>query len=310
MNNASKWLQSILSLLSPPSYKCLTCGELGQPSPLSPILCETCAAHIPWIRTVRCLTCGRHVGCPDCTRSREPSPILCNRSAVAYSSVMREWLGQYKYRGNEQYAPLLGLMLERAYQMLRAEHEELIRQNNPHSCATSFTKFFRTRRGHPFFGSPYIDSWQADILVPVPVSESRLIERGFNQAERLAIELSKRTGIPVLPLLKRIQHTDKQSFKGRAERLFAMKHAFGTDASTHEYYSEWLIANMNTLSTSSVSLEPSISDTQQSRPVRIIIVDDIYTTGSTLRACAESIIQMTKAYPFPCDIYSLTWARS
>ena len=49
--------------------------------------------------------------------------MVCNRSAVAYTSVMREWLGMYKYRGHERYASLLGLMLDRAYLILKEERE-------------------------------------------------------------------------------------------------------------------------------------------------------------------------------------------
>ncbi|WP_052087946.1 ComF family protein [Paenibacillus wynnii] len=207
---------------------------------------------------------------------------------MAYNSVMREWLGQYKYRGNERYAPILGLMLEKAYQMLKVQHEDVVYQNT----------FIRPRSAFPFRRSPSIVSWKADLLVPVPVSEPRLIERGFNQAERLAAELSWRTGIPLLPLLVRTHHTDKQSFKGRAERLTNMKHAFGPNSSISEDYFNWLMGIT------------AFHDTNYPRPVRIIIVDDIYTTGSTIRACAESVRQMTEACGFRSDIYSLTWARS
>ncbi|WP_410512615.1 ComF family protein [Paenibacillus sp. BR2-3] len=194
---------------------------------------------------------------------------------------MRQWLGQYKYRGNERYAPLLGVMLERAYQILIEERKPA---------------FQKRPRGHfpalLFRRSISIVPWQADILVPVPVSESRLVERGFNQAERLADELSRRRVIPVLPLLIRTHHTGKQSFKSRAERLTDMKHAFAPNTSVQESYFKWLQGSHHT------------------RPVRVIIVDDIYTTGSTIRACAEAVRNMTEACGYSAEIYSLTWARS
>lgn len=49
-------------------------------------------------------------------------------------------------------------------------------------------------------------------------------ERGFNQAEQMALELGRRVGIPVVSLLKRTRHTDKQSFKKRSDRLDDLEH--------------------------------------------------------------------------------------
>lgn len=283
MTPAFNGVNSLLSLLSRSSSPCLTCGKHGPPSARYPGICARCEALIPWIRDPRCPTCGRHVGCPDCTRSGEVTPIRCNRSAVAYNRDMREWLGQYKYRGNERYAPLLGLMLVRAYQVLKLE------QTQTHIIPTS-----PRRRLSSLFSQGSISScsWEADAFIPVPVSNSRLVERGFNQAERLANELSRHTGIPVLQLLKRTHHTGKQSFKGRVERMSDMKHAFAPDSMIYEEFSRWL------------------HTAPQLRPVRLIIIDDIYTTGSTIRACAESVRQMTEACGYHADIYSLTWARS
>lgn len=287
-------VNAMLSLLSTSSSQCLACGKRGQASVLSPAICLNCEALIPWIRIPRCQKCGRHVGCPDCTRGREPSPIMCNRSAVAYNSVMREWLGQYKYRGDERYVPLLGLMLERAYLILKEEKDK---EEVKHKFrrASYFRKAVSCISVFPFRPSTSALSWKADLLVPVPVSDSRLVERGFNQAERLAVELSRRTGIPLLPLLIRTHHTGKQSFKGRAERLSDMKHAFAPNSSLQEEYFQWL---------------SRITDSLPTRPIRIIIVDDIYTTGSTIRACAESVRHMTENCSFSSEIYSLTWARS
>lgn len=141
----------------------------------------------------RCQTCGRPVGCPDCSRSRGPVPIQCNRSAVSYNSAMREILGQYKYRGNERLAPILGLMLDRAYAMLQQEQSERQRSLNlPHPAPSLHFSLF-PKKHRP--SAP----WQADLLVPVPVSAARLAERGFNQAEQLAAAITRRRHMPQLP---------------------------------------------------------------------------------------------------------------
>ncbi|WP_256989901.1 ComF family protein [Paenibacillus sp. VTT E-133280] len=272
MSAMFSWLTKAQSLFSPSASPCLTCGKRISGSSPFPGVCRICAESIPWIRSPRCLKCGRHVGCPDCTRSTEPSPIICNRSAVAYNSVMREWLGQYKYSGNERYALLLGLMLDRAYLTLKKEKQSTLLSREP---------------------SIIHRSWSADLLVPVPVSDSRLMERGFNQAERLADVLSRRRKVQQLPLLIRTHHTGKQSFKSRAERLADMKHAFAENPAVTTQFADLMKREV-----------------PLNRPVRIVIVDDIYTTGSTIRACAEIIQQIGSDYGYTIEVYSLTWARS
>ncbi|WP_262416311.1 ComF family protein [Paenibacillus sp. CGMCC 1.18879] len=173
---------------------------------------------------------------------------------------MRAWIGHLKYRGDERYAEILGAMLDRAYVMLKSEMES---------------------RGSA--------RWKADLLVPVPVSEARLMERGFNQAEKLADRLSLRRDIPVMELLVRTRHTGKQSHKGRAERIKAMREAFIFNNNKREAFIRLLC-------------EREMS--------RVVIVDDIYTTGSTIHSCAEAIQRMAEASGGRIEISSLTWARS
>lgn len=290
MNRTSAWRQAVQKLLAPSVPKCQICGKESRSSREIPGLCADCAAAIPWIYSPRCRKCGRHVGCPDCSRSTRETPIICNRSAVAYSSAMRELLGDYKYRGNERLAPLLGSMLDRAYEFLKAEREaELTGERR--GCSVFAAK---ADRGLPQLKrKAHRQDWQADLLVPVPVSEPRLQERGFNQAERLADVLSRSRGIPQLPLLIRTHHTGKQSFKHRAERLVDMKHAFAANPEAFRHLTELA--------------EPSLSLV---RPFRIIIVDDIYTTGSTVRSCADVISEVAVACGLRTEIYALTWARA
>ncbi|WP_052770098.1 ComF family protein [Paenibacillus sp. IHB B 3415] len=290
MNSIMSWIKKARLLIAPSLPQCLFCGKRGRPSSGLPGICISCHTGIPWIRCPRCLTCGRHVGCPDCSRSREPVPIRCNRSAVAYTSEMRELLGQYKYRGNERLAPILGLMLDKAYAILQQEQSEGGR--NASLAGTSSGKLFSASKSRFQTGL-----WQADLLVPVPVSSARLAERGFNQAEQLADVLSLRRGIPQLPLLIRTRHTGKQSFKSRSERLADMKHVF--TGNTEQKLLQRLDGQLE-----------SIAVRLQNRPLQIIIIDDIYTTGSTMRACAEALHRLIGDLGYAAEIYSLTWARS
>lgn len=96
-----------------------------------------------------------------------------------------------------------------------------------------------------------------DILIPVPVHPTRLKARGFNQAEELACRLSLKLGIPTnTKLLKRIKKTAPQKNLNPSERLRNLEQAF-----------------------SSSPLPPRVRS--------ILLIDDIYTTGSTAEACAR-----------------------
>jgi competence protein ComFC len=96
-----------------------------------------------------------------------------------------------------------------------------------------------------------------DLLVPVPLHPARQRERGFNQAQLLAELLSRRTSIPLKPALERIRYTKTQTAFDRAERIDNLRDAFR------------LRKNVNV------------------RGCRVLLIDDVLTTGSTLSECAR-----------------------
>jgi competence protein ComFC len=206
-------------------------------------ICESCHQGIPWIRKVYCEVCGRYETCADCLRRKETYFIM-SRSAVEYSDGMRAWLARYKYRGDESMLPLLVEMLRYPYQGLKLE------------LPKSHKKF--------------------DYITYIPLSPERLAERGFNQAQQLAAGIGKAYEIPVIPLLNRVLHTGKQSYKTRQQRLNDLDHVF-------------------------IYHDPGIT---VSGKLYILIIDDVYTTGSTLNQCSRVIREHVNA-----QIYGLTWAR-
>ncbi len=105
-----------------------------------------------------------------------------------------------------------------------------------------------------------IDKLQIDALIPVPLSGSRLKKRGFNQALDLAREISKLTGIRVYDVLTRVKETKPQSKCSKQERRGNIK--------------------------GSIEVK---SDINFSEVNHIAILDDIYTTGATVKECIHAI---------------------
>lgn len=204
---------------------CPVCGEIA--SPPGRLVCDPCLSKIPYIETPRCLKCGRHIEdqaerlCPDCT-VREKS-FSYGISLCDYDDLMQRVVTDIKYRNRREYIlPLAALFWRR-------HGKELLHMN-------------------------------ADALVPVPVHPSRRRMRGFNQAELLAAELSRFSGIPLRPeLLVRSRKTEAQKELTPDERVHNLSEAFHAD--------------------------PLPDDVR-----RIILVDDIYTTGSTVEACTRCLL--------------------
>lgn len=103
-----------------------------------------------------------------------------------------------------------------------------------------------------------ISAWSADCLVPVPLYHVKKAERGYNQAEYLCRGISEISGLPVkLNLIKRIRFTNTQTQLNLNERKKNVEGAFRAANSSR-------IAGK-----------------------KIILVDDVITTGATIGECAK-----------------------
>ncbi len=104
-----------------------------------------------------------------------------------------------------------------------------------------------------------IRRWNPDVIIPVPLHRARRRKRGYNQAQILAENLGKMLCIPVdSKSLARRKKTSPQKKLGHNERKKNLKNAFAV--------------------------------TSAFRPVRkVLLADDIYTTGNTLDAAAKAL---------------------
>lgn len=276
-------------LMVPITESCLTCGGEASLQRHHYGICEACYRQIPWLAMPRCLRCGRGIGCPDCSRAANNGVyFIANRSAVHYNEQMRQWLSQYKYRGQERYAPLFIMMLDKAYEKMGREFEQ-----------TDSLSFY-TPSGHKQ-GRGSNMPWNVDIITSVPVSSQRLSERGFNQAEILGRGLAQLRGLPYIELLVRNRHSAKQSFKSRAERLKDMENMFSPSPNALQALRR---------GSSFMKSRNTSGDLRSHEPIRILIVDDIYTTGSTVNACSHVLQLLGTTIGIQLHIYCLTWARS
>ncbi len=123
-------------------------------------------------------------------------------------------------------------------------------------------KFNACGEAAPLLGAAMADALPRrdfDCITPVPLHPRRLRQRGFNQALLLSRELSARTGVPVEELLCRTRYRTPQSRTPLKKRTENVMGAF---------------------------LCPSGAEGR-----RVLLVDDVRTSGSTARACADALLQ-------------------
>lgn len=184
------------------------------------MLCVVCSERLEKITGSRCPTCSRPqtevAPCFDCVRweafFQKNHPLTANYSLYTYNEFMQDIITKWKYRGDY---------------CLR----EIFREDFNHALQI----FVKQKKIQPS-------------IVPIPLSEDRARERGFNQARALA-ELVES---PVSDVMNRA-HSEKQSKLGRYARMHT--------------------GNPFTVTTEIIG--------------SVIIVDDIYTTGRTLHHAAS-----------------------
>ncbi|WP_291322403.1 ComF family protein [Desulfonatronospira sp.] len=207
--------------------RCLVCGLVMVRENRSIAMCSRCSGRLKIRRTGFCPGCARVYVldeeepylCLDC-RGR-PFPWSGLGFFGAYQEHLRDLILSFKFQGDLGLGKVLGNMLVQA-----ADFHGLIR---------------------------------ADLVVPVPMHESKLKQRGFNQSLELARIFCAGSGLKLQTrALKKIKPTAAQSTLKRKDRLKELRGAFSADP-------------------------------VQVKGCSVLLVDDIFTTGSTLDECTREL---------------------
>lgn len=232
---------NILDLLYP--KRCAICDRLltwREQTNGNPGCCALCEKDLPFVKQPYCYKCGKPFPyedmeyCEDCRKHNKT--FASNRALFIYDDKIKESISNFKFHNRREYAKFY------AEQIVRQYAEEIL-------------------------------TWNLDGITAVPVHRKKKRERGYNQAECVAKEISKLLSLPYYDkVLLRTVNTLPQKELNNVERLKNLEKAFQ-------------------LGENSVKLK------------QILIIDDIYTTGATLEACSR-ILKSGGA----SEVYSITVA--
>ncbi len=218
--------KNILSLIYP--VHCAGCRKSLDPLNESG-LCDFCKLQIRRNPKPHCPSCGRSIQdmtdlCAECRRRKFHFERAY--SACLYEGVLKELVHLFKYKGRASLAiTLSGLM----------------------------TDFIKDNTGT-------ID--EIDLITFVPLQNSRLRRRGFNQSRMLAFNISKEFGIALRDTLEKKGRTKPQNELSREDRLMNLNGSFRVRKGSS-----------------------SLAD------LKILLIDDVMTTGSTLNECAKTLLE-------------------
>lgn len=217
----------ILSFLFP--SPCVMCQK---PAGRNRFVCNSCKEHLTLLKPgALCKTCLAPLpsGAELCGKCLSNSPAYGQLVAcVSYQGILRNSLHRYKFGGRSDLHTSFAMMM----------------------CAQLLS-----------FGCT-----DFDVVVPTPLSNERLRERGFNQAELIAKDIAKQFHAPcVSNALKKCRDTERQSELDMHQRDRNVRGAF------------------------------ALSSPDAVREKKVLLVDDIFTTGATMREAAKTLSAVSKS---------------
>lgn len=194
--------------------------------PVRDRLCDACWQTFKEIGPSFCPGCGRAEKkkryCLDCRKwQKRGMAMIENRALYQYNEEMKDYMARYKFIGDYRLAPIF---------------------------AGKMRKVIRRR----------VKEEKIDLILPIPLSEERIAQRGFNQVDAFLPVFAKKVDL----LAVKASHKVDQSSKSRSERLrtkqpFELKEGMKEEVSGKH----------------------------------VLLVDDVYTTGRTLYHAAQLLRQ-------------------
>lgn len=225
------------------NHACLACRK-EIPDGTSYGLCEKCLNELEIIKDDICGVCGDNIlrGNTICDRCKNLEYSFDkNRSFAVYEDVASKMVKRFKYGGKKYYAKYLAKLMS-----INKDCFENI-----------------------------------DLITFVPIGKKRRIERGFNQAEELAIEIGKLTTIEVVDTLEKLGNEKHQAGLSQKDRQMNLSGTFKLKDGV-----ESIIKGKN-----------------------ILLIDDVFTTGATLNECSKVLKGNKKNKPNKVSCYTFAKTR-
>jgi ComF family protein len=223
-------------------------------SNLGHALQDWAAAGVDLLFPPRCVTCGRagRLICARCAQLVTPTPeTLCTRCG----RVQPARVASCAQCADDPDFPLDHVRAAALHTAPLREWIHLLKYEGRRDLAPALARYLTATLAG--------DEWAAvrtriDAVVPTPLHAERLRQRGYNQAELLARGLCQQTGLPLrTDLLRREKSTQSQVGLNAAARKANVEGAFAA--------------------------------TPACRGLHLLLIDDVYTTGATLQACARAL---------------------
>ena len=212
----------LFNLLFPKGYSCLCCGMDVFDNPYD--ICEACKNDLPFLKGNICVRCGEPFEADGMVCKR------CKKKEIVYDRA----LAPFEY-SDEIKNLIVGL-----------KHHK---------------KTYHAKALSRFMVDAFVSSGlYADYIIPVPLCDKRFKERGFNQSELLANEITRVLNVPMLTsVLYRVKETPRQQDLDFKERQINIKDAF------------------------------KVKSKKEIKNKFVLLVDDVYTTGATATECAREL---------------------
>ncbi len=222
---------------------------------LYPPVCPLCDSTLPMGESGRL--------CDECRKKIVPiSEPACFRCGRQLTDASAEYCRQCEKRS---------FRFKRGFSVFNYEGEakELILKLK-YKGRKDIARFF-ANEAFDIYGSRLLE-YGFDAVIPVPIHKKRLVKRGYNQAQAIAEALAEKLNTECLEdMLVRNRQTEVQKSLSAGERFLNLMNAFSVNRDLAQIYACKLEKEKRTLK-------------------RVLLVDDIYTTGSTLECCTLALL--------------------